>query len=72
MASDSIEGLVFLLKAATACVFLVFWLRLLFECVVEEPPGRSKILWAAVIFFGSPAGALLYYFIRRPRRIPAA
>ena len=48
----------------------VFWLWMLIDCLSNEPSvGIEKLVWAVIIFFGHFIGALLYYFIRRPRRI---
>jgi len=46
----------------------VFWLWMLIDCLVNEPSGNEKILWAIVILLTHLLGALLYYFIRRPQR----
>ena len=53
-----------LLKLAVAGFVFIFWLRMFFECVVEEPRGRQRISWTVVIIFGQIFGATAYYFMR--------
>ncbi len=46
-----------------------FWFWMLVECLSKEPSdGNDKVVWTLVIFFFNVLGALLYFFIRRPRR----
>jgi Phospholipase_D-nuclease N-terminal len=50
--------------------FLGFWLWALVDCATKEPNEASeKFVWIVVIVFTNFAGALLYYFVRRPKRI---
>jgi hypothetical protein len=47
----------------------VFWLWMLVECATRESSvGNTKIVWILIILFASVFGALLYWFLRRPRR----
>lgn len=62
------DALLMLLKVLVGGTAFVLWLRVLCECCAEEPPGRQKITWAAVIIFGQIFGALLYCIFQRPRR----
>ena len=49
---------------------LVFWIWMIVECATKEPSqGNDKIVWIIIIIFGQLIGALIYYFVRRPRRI---
>lgn len=46
-----------------------FWIWMLVECVTKEPDtGNLKICWVLIIVFAHIIGALIYYFVRRPRR----
>jgi len=48
----------------------VFWVWMLVDCLTKESSeGNDKLVWAAVIFFLHLLGAVLYYFVRRPKRI---
>ena len=60
--------LCFLFFAAISIAATVFWLWMLIDCLMNEPSGNEKILWAVVILLTNVLGALLYYFIRRPQR----
>jgi H+/Cl- antiporter ClcA len=53
-----------LLKLAVAGFVAIFWLRMFFECVVEEPRGSQRTLWTVAICFGNIFGAVAYYFMR--------
>lgn len=58
------------LVLALASLALVFWLWMLIECVTREPDqGSTKVTWALVILLAQWLGALLYFLVRRPRRI---
>lgn len=42
---------------------------MLIDCLTKEPSeGNDKIVWALVIFALNALGALLYFFVRRPKR----
>jgi len=46
-----------------------FWLWMLIECAVLEPSeGHTKATWLLILFTGNWIGALIYLFVRRPRR----
>jgi len=48
----------------------IFWIWMLIDCLTKESSeGNDKLVWAAVIFFLHLPGAILYYFVRRPKRI---
>ena len=58
------------LVLAAASLALVFWLWMLIEGVTREPDqGNTKVTWALVILLAQWLGALLYFLVRRPRRI---
>ncbi len=47
----------------------VFWIWMIVDCALHESStGNDKIVWILVILFTHLIGALLYFFIRRPRR----
>jgi hypothetical protein len=56
-----------LLELAVGGFVLIFWLRMLFECAIEEPKGRERTLWLLFII-GHIFGALAYYLVRH--RLP--
>ncbi len=48
----------------------LFWIWMLIECATREPnDGNEKIVWILVIVLTHLIGALIYFFVRRPRRI---
>jgi hypothetical protein len=48
----------------------VFWIRMLIECATREPDeGNEKIIWILIIVLAGWVGALIYYFVRRPKRM---
>jgi hypothetical protein len=58
-----------LMLAAIALACFAFWLWMLVECVTKEPDtGNNKICWVLIIVFAHIVGALIYCFVRRPRR----
>ena len=47
----------------------VFWIWMIVDCALHESStGNDKIVWILVILFTHLIGALLYFFVRRPRR----
>ncbi len=48
----------------------IFWVWIVYECVTREPSeGNDKLAWLLVILMLPLLGALMYYFVRRPKRI---
>ncbi len=46
-----------------------FWVMVLADCLMNEKgEGNERIVWTLVIIFTLIVGAMLYYFLRRPRR----
>ncbi len=49
---------------------LVFWIWMIVDCATNEPSeGNDKIVWILIIVLTQIIGALIYYFVRRPKRI---
>ncbi len=47
-----------------------FWVMVLADCLLNEKgQGNERIVWTLVIIFTLIVGAMLYYFLRRPRRL---
>ena len=47
----------------------VFWIWMIVDCALHESStGNDKIVWILVILYTHLIDALLYYFVRRPRR----
>ena len=49
-------------------LFLAFWLWMLIDCLMNQPPGAEKIVWALVIILLPCLRALLYFFLKKPKR----
>jgi len=63
-------GILMFLVFAIAIAGFVFWIRMLVECVTREPDeGNDKLIWILIIVLAGWLGALIYYFVRRPRRM---
>ncbi len=50
-----------------ALLLSIFWIWMLIDCLTSSLPPTEKLVWALVIFFLHMLGALLYFFIGRPR-----
>ena len=52
-----------------ALLAIGFWIWMLVECATKESSvGNDKLIWVLIIILTHLLGALLYCFIRRPRR----
>lgn len=50
-------------------VCFAFWIWMLVDCLTNNGlQGNDKIVWVLVILFASFIGALIYFFIGRPKR----
>ena len=48
----------------------IFWLVMLVDCATRESSqGNDKLVWILIILFTHWIGALIYFLVRRPRRI---
>ncbi|HYP27008.1 MAG TPA: PLD nuclease N-terminal domain-containing protein [Blastocatellia bacterium] len=45
------------------------WIWMLIDCAMNEPPGSDKVLWILLMVFTGCIGGLIYFYVRRPRRI---
>ncbi|HKF57480.1 MAG TPA: PLDc N-terminal domain-containing protein [Blastocatellia bacterium] len=45
-----------------------FWIWMIIDCAVKEPPGPDKIVWILIILLGNAIGAAIYFVVRRGRR----
>ena len=53
-----------------ALLGFLFWLWMLIDCATKEPDqGNTKIVWIIIIVFTNLVGALVYFFVQRPRRL---
>ena len=51
-------------------LYIVFWLWMLVDAIVNEPPGSNeRIIWPIIIFFLGGFAALIYNVSRRKQRI---
>jgi hypothetical protein len=57
-----------LIPLAIAC--FGFWLWMLIDCATNEPDtGNNKVVWIIIIVCAHIIGAVLYWIMRRDRRI---
>jgi hypothetical protein len=62
--------LIFFLLSVISIAGTLFWLWMLIDCATKEPSeGNDKLIWVIIIVFTNLLGALIYFFIRRPKRI---
>ncbi len=46
-----------------------FWVWMVVDCATNEPAeGNEKLVWILVIVLAQFVGALIYFFVRRPKR----
>jgi hypothetical protein len=45
-----------------------FWIWMIIDCAVKEPPGPDKIVWILIILLGNAIGAAIYFVVRRSGR----
>lgn len=49
---------------------LVLWIWMIIDCATKEPAeGNERLIWIIVICLTGWIGGLIYYFVRRPKRI---
>jgi len=49
-------------------VVLPFWIWMLVDCVQNvKSENNEKLIWVLVIIFASWIGALIYFFVQRPK-----
>ena len=55
------------------CMFVVaafaFWIWMIVDVVTKEPPGNDKIVWLILVIALHWIGALIYYIVRRRKRL---
>lgn len=60
----------FLIFGAIALLGTVFWIWMLIDCVTKETDeGNNRLIWVLVIVLAHLIGALIYYFVRKQKRI---
>ena len=51
-----------------ALLSFVFWIWMLIDCLQREfADGTEKIVWVLVLIFTQVLGAIIYFFVGRPR-----
>lgn len=73
-ADAAAAGAVILFLLSWCCImFLVlalmgFWIWMIIDCATKDFPGdNDKVVWILVIVLGNWVGALIYFFVGRPR-----
>ncbi len=62
--------IVFVVVGGMGLIGTALWIWMLIDCAMNEPgEGNDKIVWILVIIFTHWIGALIYLFVRRPRRV---
>jgi uncharacterized membrane-anchored protein len=59
------------LFAVLALAAFAFWIWMLIDAITRIPSeGNTKLIWILVIIFTGVIGALIYYFVQRPKNPP--
>jgi len=66
-AAGAFVGIGAVLVIGVLLVLSIFWIWMLIDCLTSSLPPTEKLIWALVILFLHMLGALLYFFIGRPR-----
>ena len=62
--------LIFLIGGALALLATVFWIWMLIHAITNKGlSDTEKVLWVLVIFFLHFLGALIYFFVARPKAV---
>jgi membrane protein DedA with SNARE-associated domain len=63
-------GILFILGALLCnAVVLVFWIWILIDVVKYETDDENhRLIWVIIVAVVGPIGALVYLFVRRPKR----
>ena len=68
---------------AIACIFslvvglvalaaFAFWLWMLIDVITKCPSEENKkVIWILVVIFTGIIGAIVYYFVQRPKNLPS-
>lgn len=66
-------GVVELIILSGVFIASIFWVWMLVDCAMHESEkGNQRVIWVLVILFTHLLGALLYAFVRRPKRLEEA
>jgi hypothetical protein len=64
--------LVWLVLVALGLAATVFWIWMIFHAITNKGISDiEKIIWVLVIFFTHFVGALIYFFVGRPKGVGA-
>jgi uncharacterized membrane-anchored protein len=59
------------LFAVLALASFAFWIWMLIDAIKNLPSeGNTKLIWILVLVFTGVIGALIYYFVQRPKNPP--
>ena len=57
--------------AVVGLVLFAFWVWMLVHCLQNQAlVGNEKLVWVLVIVFTHFLGAVIYFFVGRPKRLP--
>ena len=70
MASGIVGILAFLVMGTIALGLFVFWIWMLIHAITNKGlTDTEKIVWVLVVLFLHALGALIYFFVGRPKAI---
>ncbi len=71
-AGGAIACIISLVFGLVALAAFAFWLWMLIDCATKCPSAdNKKLIWILVIIFTHAIGAIIYYFVQRPKNPPS-
>ncbi|MFB3897297.1 MAG: PLDc N-terminal domain-containing protein [bacterium] len=62
--------LFFLIFGVIVLLGTAFWIWMLIDCITKETDeGNNRLIWVLVIVLIHLLGAIIYYFVRKQKRI---
>lgn len=71
-AGGAIACIISLVFGLVALAAFAFWLWMLIDVITKCPSEENKkLIWVLVVIFASILGAIIYYFVQRPKNPPS-
>ena len=71
-AGGAVACIISLVFGLVMLAMIAFWLWMLIDVITKCPSEENKkLIWILVVIFASFIGAIIYYFVQRPKNPPA-
>jgi prolipoprotein diacylglyceryltransferase len=71
-AGGAIACIISLVFGLVALAAFAFWLWMLIDVITKCPSEENKkLIWVLVVILASILGAIIYYFVQRPKNPPS-